>query len=179
MSLVCANALNEDYAVIGVDLPTEVSLNRINGFNEGIFPLAADDPKIEIFFQNSREKGNFYATFDPLAFEFADIVIVDVNLDVNKSSNVDFSLNSYDVELDQFKKAVSTIGKFCKSNVLIIVETTVPPGTCEKVVKPILFDEFSKRNLETKCLKIGHSYERVPPGLNISIQSKNPRVNSY
>ena len=45
MFLVCANALNEDYAVIGVDLPTEVSLNRINDFNEGIFPLAADDPK--------------------------------------------------------------------------------------------------------------------------------------
>ena len=83
------------------------------------------------------------------------------------------------MELDQFKKAISTIGKFCKSNVLIIVETTVPPGTCEKVVKPILFDEFSKRNLETKCLKIGHSYERVMPGPEYIDSIRNyPRVYS-
>ena len=50
MSLVCANALTEEYAVIGVDLPTEKSLKIIKDFNQGSFPLVADDPKIEIFF---------------------------------------------------------------------------------------------------------------------------------
>ena len=150
MSLVCANALTEEYAVIGVDLPTEKSLKRINDFNQGLFPLVADDPKIEIFFQNSRAKGNFYATADPVAFEFADLIIVDVNLDVDKSSNDDFSLNSFCVNLENFRNAISTLGKFCKSDALIIVETTVPPGTCENVVKPILLEELSKRNLNPK-----------------------------
>ena len=179
MSLVCANALTEEYAVIGVDLPTEKSLKRINDFNQGLFPLVADDPKIEIFFQNSRAKGNFYATADPVAFEFADLIIVDVNLDVDKSSNDDFSLNSFCVNLENFRNAISTLGKFCKSDALIIVETTVPPGTCENVVKPILLEELSKRNLESKSLKIGHSYERVMPGPEYIDSIRNyPRVYS-
>ena len=179
MSLVCANALTEEYAVIGVDLPTEKSLKRINDFNNGSFPLVADDPKIEIFFKNSRDKGNFYATVDPVAFEFADVIIVDVNLDVDKSNKDDLSLNSFSVNLDNFSNAISTLGKFCKSDALIIVETTVPPGTCENVVKPILLEEFSKRNFESKSLKIGHSYERVMPGPEYIDSIRNyPRVYS-
>ena len=177
MSLVCANALTEEYAVIGVDLPTEKSLKRVNDFNKGSFPLVADDPKIEIFFKNSRDKGNFYATADPVAFEFADVIIVDVNLDVDKSSNDDLSLNSFSVNLENFSNAISTLGKCCKSDALIIVETTVPPGTCKNVVKPILLEEFSNRNLEAKSLKIGHSYERVMPGPEYIDSIRNyPRV---
>jgi nucleotide sugar dehydrogenase len=42
----------------------------------------------------------------------------------------------------------------------------VPPGTCEKVVKPILEGELIKRNLPINKLKIAHSYERVMPGSN-------------
>tara|TARA_B100001093_G_C26850269_1_gene1024817 strand:- start:386 stop:1819 length:1434 start_codon:yes stop_codon:yes gene_type:complete len=179
MSLVCANSLSEDYAVIGVDLATEKSLKRINDFNNGSFPLVADDPKIEIFFQNSRDKRNFYATADPVAFEFADVVIVDVNLDVDKSSSENLSLNNFNVNLDNFRNAISTLGIFCQSNALIIVETTVPPGTCENVVKPILIHEFSKRNLDSKNLKIGHSYERVMPGPEYIDSIRNyPRVYS-
>ena len=64
MSLVCCNAINKDYAVIGIDLPTEKSLQRIQSFNEGVFPLTADDPQIDVFFENSKKKKNFYATTD-------------------------------------------------------------------------------------------------------------------
>ena len=49
MSLVCANSVSEEYAVIGVDIPTEKSLRRIKLLNEGSFPLVADDPKIDEF----------------------------------------------------------------------------------------------------------------------------------
>ena len=76
MSLVCANSISEEYAVIGVDVPSEKSLRRIKALNEGRFPLVADDPKIDEFFENSIIKGNFYATADPIAFEMADVVIL-------------------------------------------------------------------------------------------------------
>ena len=46
MSLVCANALTEEYAVIGVDLANENTYWKIKSINEGVFPLIADDPKI-------------------------------------------------------------------------------------------------------------------------------------
>ena len=43
MSLVCANSLTSDYAVIGVDLDHKQTRNKIEDFNNGIFPLTADD----------------------------------------------------------------------------------------------------------------------------------------
>ena len=45
MSMVCANAINEDYAVVGVELPTEKGEKIINKLNNGIFPLSCEDQK--------------------------------------------------------------------------------------------------------------------------------------
>jgi len=45
-----------------------------------------------------------------------------------------------------------------------LVETTIPPGTCEEVVKPVIHNCLKERNLPLDKIKIGHSYERVMPG---------------
>ena len=164
MSLVCANTRNGDYAVIGVDLATKESFWKIKSINEGSFPLVAEDPKIEQFFKNTIEKGNFYATYDSYAYSLADVVVVDVNLDVQKFSSENNALEDFDVDLGGFKKAIAVIGENCKKDVTVLVETTVPPGTCINVVQPILIDELRRRNLSDDMIKIGHSYERVMPG---------------
>lgn len=164
MSLVCANSLSEEYAVIGIDLANENSYWKIKSINDGIFPLLANDPKIVDFFTNAKLKGNLLATYDPEAYKYADIVIVDINLDVQKQSYNEGKLKAFDVELDGFKAAIKSIGKNCRSDVLVLVETTVPPGTCEQVVKPILEKELTKRKMTLKDYRLGHSYERVMPG---------------
>ena len=56
MSLVCANAISEEYAVIGVDLADEANYWKIKSINEGLFPLIANDPKIAMFFDKAKEK---------------------------------------------------------------------------------------------------------------------------
>ncbi len=162
MSLVVSNSLKKDYAVIGVD--RKESTEIINNINNGIFPIKSSDPKIEEYYQNSVKLGNFLATHDVSAYSYASVIIVDINLDVQKDSDNKGNLNSFDVDLKAFKHAIKTIGQNCKEDVLILVETTVPPGTCIKVVKPIIEDELRKRQLTTNKIKIGHSYERVMPG---------------
>ena len=164
MSLVCANAINGDYSVVGVDLPREDTYWKIKSINEGLFPIIASDPKINEFFNIVKEKGNFFATSDEYAYTKADIIIVDINLDVAKNSDFYGELIDYDVSLDAFKKAMESIGKNCKEDVLILIETTVPPGTTQKVAKPIIEKCLIERGLSTKKLKLGHSYERVMPG---------------
>ncbi len=164
MSLVCANAISENYAVIGVDRPDEDNFWKIMSLNEGTFPLVADDPKIDQFFEQSRLKGNFLATYDPLAYSKADIIIVDINLDVQKKSSRNLSLEGYDVDLSGFKAAMVQIGEYCREDVLVLVETTVPPGTCANIVKTILEEELKKRSLPLDRFRLGHSYERVMPG---------------
>ena len=121
---------------MGVDIPEMEE--RIKSLNQGIFPLVAEDPKIEIYFRNALLKGNFFATSNFKSFSYADIIIVDINLDVKKTKNHNGSLDSFGVDLSSFENAIETIGSYCKEDVLVLVETTVPPGTCQKLVQPIL-----------------------------------------
>jgi nucleotide sugar dehydrogenase len=164
MSLVCANAMSEEYAVIGVDLANESTYWKIKSINDGIFPLIADDPKIAEFFDKAKAKGNFLATYDPVAYQYADVIIVDINLDVQKESDEKGGLKDFGVNLNGFKAAIQSIARNCQDDVLVLVETTVPPGTCDQVVKPIIEEELVKRELSLKKYRLGHSYERVMPG---------------
>lgn len=163
MALVVANAPGGDYAVLGVDLPTEEGKQKVTSLNEGTFPIKSADPVIEQLHERALQRGNFFATCDKMAYEVADIILVDVNLDVEKKTTATRELVDYGVDLEPFKTACRTIAKRCKPNVLVIVETTVPPGTCRKVVKPIFEKAFEERSLP-KAYRIGHSYERVMPG---------------
>ena len=165
MSLVCANAINKDYAVIGVDLPTEESYWKIASINDGYFPVISSDPKVETFYEQSRKKGNLYATYDNTAYQLADVIIVDINLDVQKKSSSAGDLIDYNVDLSAFKSAIKTIGENAKENVLILIETTVPPGTT-MLAAEIINEEYSKRGISFENVSIGHSYERVMPGPN-------------
>ena len=166
MSLVCANAIDGDYAVIGVDLPRKDTFWKIKSINEGLFPVIASDPKIEEFYGIAKQKGNLLATFDSYAYTKADVIIVDINLDVAKESDFYGELNDFEVDLTAFKKAMKAIGDNCKEGVLILIETTVPPGTSKKVAYPIIKECLIKRGLSVDKFKLGHSYERVMPGPN-------------
>jgi len=164
MGLVVANALTEEYAVIGIDLPTPASYWKIRSINEGVFPVIASDPKIEEYYQNAIQKKNYFATYDSHAYSKADVIVVDINLDVKKQSAANKDLEGYSVDLTPFKKAIGAIGNNCKEDVLVLVETTVPPGTAQKIVRPMLEESLRKRGLSADKIKVGHSYERVMPG---------------
>lgn len=166
MSLVCANAIDGDYAVIGVDLPRKDTFWKIKSINEGLFPVIASDPKIEEFYNIAKQKANLLATFDSYAYTKADVIIVDINLDVAKESDFYGELNDFEVDLTAFKKAMKAIGDNCKEDVLILIETTVPPGTSKKVAYPIIKECLIKRGISVDKFKLGHSYERVMPGPN-------------
>ncbi len=179
MALVCANAFTEEYAVIGIDLPNENSYWKIRSINDGVFPLVAEDPNIAHLFEQARSRGNFLATYDEVAYKYADVVIVDINLDVQKSTDANDVLSDFSVDLSSFKSAIKSIGSNCREDALILVETTVPPGTCKKIVQPIIEAEFTKRGLSLRKYKLGHSYERVMPGPDYISSIRNfPRVYS-
>jgi nucleotide sugar dehydrogenase len=173
MSLVVANAINGAYAVIGVDRDTDDGRRTVDSLNAGVFPVTADDPKIAEYFEKARRRGNFYATVDTAAYKAADIIIVDINLDVHKNNNESYALAGYEVNLDPFIAAIKTIGEYCKPDALVLIETTVPPGTCKHIVVPVLKAALEERNLSSDKICIGHSYERVMPGPHYidSIQS--------
>jgi nucleotide sugar dehydrogenase len=164
MAAVASNAKDEAYKpcfnVIGIDLPNETGMTRINILNEGKFPFVTTDKELMAALSSPIALGNFFATSDNTYLKYADVVIVDINLDISYTDNPEYAK----IDLDSFKNALVAIGCHIKPDALIIIETTVPPGTCEKIVKPILEEELKKRKLPADRLMIAHSYERVMPG---------------
>lgn len=172
MALICANA-DKKNLVFGIDLPIKQSKAKIKDLNNCKFPFKSEDNNISLFHKKSIQQKNFYCTTSLEPYKYADIIIININLDVKKNNNKINKLISYDVNLKDFKKGIKTIGENCKVDALIILESTVPPGTTEKIVKPIIFENLLKRNLTTNKIKIAHSYERVMPGKNYISSIKN------
>lgn len=163
MSLAIANSRNEDgsprYNVIGIDVPNEAGYRKASSINDGVFPFENNDENLEKAMKDAYKNGNLWAATDPSYFQLAEVVVVDINLDVKYDEQKNPLL-----DLTAFKGAMHALGTNIKENTLVIVETTVPPGTCEKVVYPILKEEFEKRGLDTNKIFVAHSYERVMPG---------------
>jgi nucleotide sugar dehydrogenase len=164
MSVAIASARDSEgnpaYNVIGIDVPGEAGYKKVSSINEGIFPFENSDKKLEMKLREAATIGNLRATTEKDSFKYADIVVVDINLDVKYREE---GLPYLDLEL--FKEAIRTIGSRIKEDALVLVETTVPPGTCQRVVRPIICEEFQKRGLKGEP-HIAHSYERVMPGEN-------------
>jgi UDP-N-acetyl-D-glucosamine dehydrogenase len=173
MSLVIANSDKVEYGVLGLDQATPDSYWKIGDINSGACPIVSSDPLVSEFFNKANMQGNFYATHDPDGFAHADVIVIDINLDVTKVKDELDNIVSYDVPLQGFKRAIESIGKVCKEDVLILVETTVPPGTCRQVVYPIIADCLTSRGMASDKFKLGHSYERVMPGPNYVNSIKN------
>jgi nucleotide sugar dehydrogenase len=62
------------------------------------------------------------------------------------------------------RSAVRSLARTMPPGSLIIVETTVPPGTCEKVIAPELEAALTRRRLAPDAILLAHAYERVMPG---------------
>jgi nucleotide sugar dehydrogenase len=152
------------YNVIGLDLPDEKNYWKIAMVKNGKPPVLSPDNDLDAAYHDSFNNGNLFATYSEYAYSKADIVVIDIHLDINKKDIG--NPYEYDFTYDNFKRAINTVAQNISENTLIIIETTVPPGTTEKIIYPIFRDAFKKRTLDFKTLYLSHSYERVMPGLN-------------
>ncbi len=162
MSVAVATAKDANgqgpYDVMGLDLATDSGLARVAALNRGEFPFETSDRELVAAARAAHESGRLHATTDTAVLATADIVIVDVHLDVGGSAS------DPRVDFGPFEGALRTVGANVRPGTLVIVETTVPPGTCETVVEPVLRAEMEKRGLPGDSVLIAHSYERVMPG---------------
>lgn len=146
------------FDVVGVDLPTPGGLDRIAAINAGRFPFTTVDQQLIDAVQDGRAAGNLRATADPAIYAQADVVIVDVNLDLRTTEA------GPALALDGLRHAVRDVATHVKPGALVLVETTTPPGTTEKIVAPEIAAVLQSRGLSPDAVLIAHSYERVMPG---------------
>lgn len=147
------------YDVVGVDLDTSAGRSRVDAINRGTFPFGAADAMLAEATAKAVQYGNLRASVDPANFGDADVIVVDVGLDVALDERGDTVC-----DLGGFQAAIETLGDFARPDALFVVETTAPPGTCRNVVRPTLSRAFAARGIPGDDIDIAHSYERVMPG---------------
>lgn len=65
--------------------------------------------------------------------------------------------------------AVRSVAEVCSDNAMVVIESTISPGTIDKHVRPILTEYMDKYN---KKIRVAHAPERIIPG-NIVYELKN------
>jgi UDP-N-acetyl-D-glucosamine dehydrogenase len=150
--------------VIGVQRPSVRSFWKIPLLNKGIAPVKAEDPEVDPMINRCvLQKKTLIATFTDKVLSLADVVVVDVQCDYlkNELGNV----RNGEVEMQALESAFGVIAEYIQPGALVLIETTVAPGTTEQVAYPIMRKIFQRRGIKTAPL-LAHSYERVMPGRN-------------
>lgn len=167
MATALAAARNSDDApcfnVIGVDLDNARGRHAIASLLDGRFPFATADAALAAASAAAARVGNLAATSDPVAYALADVIVVDVNLDLPVGPDAAAEAAPR-LDLSDFRGAVRTLARWMRPDALVVVETTVPPGTCAELVAPEIAAGLHARGLPADRFLLAHSYERVMPG---------------
>lgn len=150
--------------VIGVQRPSPRSFWKIPLLNKGISPVKAEDPEVDPMIARCVvEKKTLIATYTHEVLKLADVVVVDVQCDYIKADLG--NVRSGSTDMAALESSIHVIAENVPPEALVLIETTVAPGTTEQVAYPIMKKVFRKRGINSDPL-LAHSYERVMPGRN-------------
>ncbi len=148
--------------VIGCQRPSTRSYWKIPLLNRGQAPVRAEDPEVEPMIRRCvLEKKTLVATYNSDCLKLADCVVVDVQCDYIKKDLGNMRTGS--VDMAALEATLETVGSKIPPNCLVLIETTVAPGTTEYVAWPILKKAFADRGIQSEPI-LAHSFERVMPG---------------
>jgi nucleotide sugar dehydrogenase len=148
--------------VIGCQRPSSRSYWKIPLLNRGQSPIKAEDPEVdELVARCVLEKKTLVATYNSDCLALADCVVVDVQCDYRKHTLG--NMRSGETDMAALESTMRTIGEKIGPSCLVLIETTVAPGTTEFVAWPILKKAFAERGIASTPL-LAHSFERVMPG---------------
>jgi len=150
--------------VIGMQRPSARSFWKIPILNRGISPVKAEDPEVDVIISRCvNKKKTLIATYTYEVLKLADVVVVDVQCDYIKEDLG--NVRNGHTEMAALEASLGVIAEHIPPTALVLIETTVAPGTTEQVAYPLMKKVFKKRGIKSDPL-LAHSYERVMPGRN-------------
>jgi nucleotide sugar dehydrogenase len=166
MAAVVADTVDErgnpSKFVIGMQRPSVRSYWKIPWLNRGLSPVKAEDPEVEPMIRRCvKEKKTLIATSTYDSLRLADVVVVDVQCDYLKESLG--NVRDGHTNMAALENSLGIIAEHIPPDTLVLIETTVAPGTTEQVAYPIMKKIFRKRGILSDPL-LAHSFERVMPG---------------
>jgi UDP-N-acetyl-D-mannosaminuronic acid dehydrogenase len=152
--------------VVGIQRRSRRSGWKIDWINSGKNPFEGDEPGMdELIARVVLEKKTFQVTDDFAPCKDADVILIDVQTPTNTERIPEYL---------SLRTVSAQAANYLQEGTLVIIESTVAPGTTENVVKPILEEGSGLRAGEEFYLAF--SYERVMPGKLLEYITDFPRV---
>lgn len=144
----------------GLDVAgTDINVERIKHLRDGN-PVFTEDGLGQLYAKALANGIRFTDTY-----EDAEVYIVAVPTPFHKSTKK--------VDADYLIHAVEDITKVCREGSIIVVESTIPPGTIDRFVRPVVSRLYEE---EGKTVHLAHAPERIIPGKMISELVYNNRT---
>ena len=154
VGLPLALALTKSYSVVGFD----IDVAKVDAINSGTCPI--EDGYTRRLFSSYK----LSATTDPTVLSSASVIFVCVPTPVDEKHLPD---------LRPLKGAMGVVAECLQKGQMVIVESTIYPGTTEEVVLPILESSGLKGGVD---FGIVYCPERIDPGNNKWVLENIPRV---
>jgi len=154
------------HTVIGIQRRSRRSGWKIDWINSGQNPFEGDEPGMdELIARVVLEKKTFRVTDDFAACREADVILIDVQTPTNTERIPEYL---------SLRTVSAQAANYLQPGTLVVIESTVAPGTTEHVVQPILEEGSGLQAGEDFYLAF--SYERVMPGKLLEYITDFPRV---
>ena len=148
------------FNVVAVDVKQEV----VDAVNSGISPIK--EPGLEELVKRNNVAGRLKASLNSqVDLRKAGAVIVSVQTPIYKNKRPNLSF---------LKKALEDIGRGCHDGMLVVVSSTIPPGTMLNLVKPRL-ETLTGLRVESDFY-LAYVPERIAPGRALQEFVESPRL---
>lgn len=155
----------ESFNVVGIQRRSKRSGWKIDYLNQGKNPIGGDEPGLSELIEKVVKNDSFRVTDDYAEIKDADVVLIDVQTPTDEQGVPRYK---------SLKEVSKKVGLNLKKETLVVIESTVAPGTTRYIVKPIL-EEKSKLTAG-KDFHLAFSYERVMVGRLIHNIQNLPRI---
>jgi len=147
---VAARFAEEGFNVTGIDVIQE----KVEVINKGGCPIEGDEPGLAELVKKVVQSGSLRTSLDYDAIQKADYVLIVVE--------TPFDLRSKEPYYSSLRSASKSVGQNLSKGTLVVVESTVAPGTSSNIVLPILEEESGLKGGVDFFLATAP--ERVMPG---------------
>ncbi len=112
-------------------------------------PIATVDDRLAEAVATGRALQNLAATTNPSAFSIADVTVVNAGIDVTRDPT-----GKPVADLERFGQAIRTLGDHMPERSLVVIASTVPPGTTELVAAPALDEGLKARSIPAGSISL-------------------------
>jgi UDP-N-acetyl-D-mannosaminuronate dehydrogenase len=160
--------------VIGMQRPSTRSYWKIPLLNRGMAPVQSEDEELEPMIARCvNEKKTLTATFTYEVLKLADVVVSDVQCDYLKESFG--NVRDGQTDMVALENSLEIVAEHIPPDTLVIIETTVAPGTTEQVAYPIMRKVFRKR-VEKFLREVVNTEEYQLTVLDRPIESETAKI---